>query len=242
MTRDRIVLVLAFLAIAAGVASFLLAPKVREKLAPELVDARVAIELPSDGVARTGILGIQAGDTFTLHAVLKAVDQNGQAIYYTEAQALELDGVMIPPEDLRRWDRFHRVKVQWFTVEATTPHFEVEKRGGLDSFRFDEFYHPDWTQSWSIPGALTPRFDDLLQQDYPNRPFGTQRYHVRIELYEDEKSFVPQARYRSWGAPEVMDKGEAFPTIIATLPDPMNAISRPFGLSMMSLPVETPEP
>lgn len=216
-------------------------PEAQERLAPELVAARVAIQPEGAEAAVAGPVEIEAGRGFTLHAVLVARGRGGEPVYYTEAPALEIDGRRVPPEALRRWDRPQAVRIFWFTVEGFAPYVRLEAAQQLDRFHFTEFFRPEWPSAWAIPGRLEPRFSESLERDaveLEGRSFGTQRFHVRIELFEDEKAPTASQRYLSAEGDALPDAAEEFPGVYAALPGAAGPASLAFGLTQIEPPAE----
>lgn len=221
---------------------FLLWPQVRERLEPTLESAWVAIEVEGEGIARTGSAALAAGQAFRLHAVLEGRD--GEVpVYYTEAPRLEVDGAEVPAQRLRRWDRARIARVRWFTVEGRTPYLEVASPEELAGFQFEELFRADWPATWSVDGSVVPRHG--VQRAGPEGvipDFGTQRFHVRVELFDGEESLTPALRFRSPGAGEVLEPGREIPTVVASLPGAAATASRAFGLPQLELAAEvTPE-
>lgn len=218
---------------------FALLPSAKESLAPELVGAHVAILPAGAEAAVVGPVEIDAGDDFTLHAVLEARDRSGEPVYYTEAPALVIGGERAPGEALRLWDRPRVLKVFWFTVEGFSPFVKLEAAEQLDRFYFTEFFRPEWPSSWSVQGRLAPKFSEALAQDpmaEEDRSFGTQRYQVRIELFADEDALTAEERYVSMGADALPDRVESFPTVYAALPGAAGPASLAFGLTQLEPP------
>lgn len=232
------------LLIAAGllvaVLAFLLWPQVRERLEPSLERAWVAIEVEGEGVARAGVAALAAGEPFRLHAVLEGRD-GATPVFYTEAPRLEVGGAVVPAERLRRWDRARIARVRWFTVEGRTPYLEVASAGELASFQFEELFRADWPATWSVAGSVVPRHG--VQRAGPEGvvpDFGTQRFHVRIELFDREESLTPALRFRSPGAAEVLAPGHELPAVVASLPGAAGPASRAFGLTQLEPAAEAP--
>ncbi len=229
-------------AVALVVAAFVfLYPRAKESFAPSLVAARVAIQPAGAPAAVVGPVEISAGTAFTLHAVLEARGRDGGAVYYTEAPALEIDGHTVPAEALRTWDRPWKVKVFWFTVEGPAPFLKLEAPGQLDRLRFTEFFRPEWPANWSVPGRLEARFGESLAQEgaeaSAGRSFGTQRYQVRIELFEHDDQLTPSQRFISPGGDALPDRVTSFPTIYSSLPGAAaGAASLAFGLTELEPP------
>ena len=229
--------------IAIGFGFVLLQPVVEEQLAPELVTAWVAIEPAASGIAETGPIELAVGTPFKLHAVLEARDRRGRAVYYTAAPRLKIagDGAgdetrdEVPPDQLQLWDRPQPVKVRWFTVEGRRPYMTLDAANGIHGFEFQEFLRSDWPVSWSVPGEIASAHDNHLENDSAEKiqRFGTQRYHVRIELYRDDKSLIPEQVVRSWGMSDLKQHIEDFPTVRMTLPGPAGPASRVFGLTQL---------
>ena len=221
-TEKKVLLVV--LAVVALLVVFLFSSEVVEKeIAPKPRAAWVAVEVGDSGIARTGSVDIEAE---TLR---------GQTIYYTEAQQLEIDGRMIPPEALRVWKRSTEPRILWFTVEGFKPFLEVESDPQLTEFRFQDNFRADWPRTWSIPGDLRPRGEtDLKIGTVEGLPrFGTQRYHVRVEIFGPESEITPQLRLQSSRAEDLPTGNQGVSRVRATLPDPLIRASRVYGLSQI---------
>lgn len=232
------------LLIAAGllvaVLAFLLWPQVSERLEPSLDRAWVAIEVEGEGIARAGSAALAAGQPFRLHAVLEGRD-GAVPVYYTGAPRLEVGGEEVPPERLLRWDRARIARVRWFTVEGRTPYLEVASPEALAGFQFEELFRADWPAAWSVAGSVVPRHG--VQRAGPGGvvpDFGTQRFHVRIELFDREESLTPALRFRSPGAAEVLVSGSELPAVVASLPGAAGPASRAFGLTQLEPAAEVP--
>lgn len=225
---------------AVGVAAvaFLLQPTVVEQLAPRLLTAWVGIEKAGSGIAEVGPVELEVGETFTLHAVLEARDRQDRPVYYTEAPRLSFGGEEVPAETLTTWERQRRIKVRWFTVEGQRPYVTLDTEHGVEGFAFEEFLRSDWPVSWSVPGAIDAAHDNHLANDSPEETqrFGTQRYHVRFELYDAKKGLIPDQVVRSWGVADLKQQVDRFPTVQQTLPGAVGPASRVFGLSQLGLP------
>lgn len=231
--------------VAVALAVLMLLPKVSAVLAPEPTAAWVAIEAADSGVAEVGRVDLPADRGFRLHAVLEARDRGGEAVYYTEAPALSIGGRPVAAGALRRWDRPQPVKLLWFTVEGRVPFVELKPGDTLERFRFESFFRPEWGFGWTAPGTLDPAHDDrvVAGDRLPSLPFGTQRYQVRIEIYQRDldRELVPQARFTSPG-PEALAGGEpgavpgAVATVVATLPPPAGPASAVLGLTEIEPP------
>jgi hypothetical protein len=218
---------------------FALLPSAKEGLAPELVGAHVAVLPAGAEAAVVGPVEIDAGDEFTLYAVLEARDRGGEPVYYTEAPALVIGGERAPDGALRLWDRPRVLKLFWFTVEGFSPYVKLEAAEQLDRFYFTEFFRPEWPSSWSVQGRLAPKFSEALARDTraeEDRSFGTQRYQVRIELFPDEDALTAEERYLSMGADALPDAVDGFPTVYAALPGAAGPASLAFGLTQIEPP------
>ncbi len=224
-----------------AVAAVLLAPEVQERRQPEIQTAWVAIQPEGADAASVGRVDVEAGTSFTVHAVLEAETRDGQRIFYTEAPGLVLGGEEIPAEAIHRWDRPGEVKILWFTVEGSQPVLDLAPGDGLDRFRPLGFLRDDWPFAWSIPGRLEPANDDNLASEIAQleRPFGTQRYQVRVEVLkrgETGGELVSDSRYASWGGEQLLDHVEDFPTVVASLPGGAGPASSVFGLTQIRPP------
>ncbi len=218
-----------------GAAVVLFQPVVEERLAPELVTAWVAVEVAGSGVAEVGKVDLEVGASFQLRAVLEGRDRQGEPVYYTEAKQLRLGGEAVSAEKLRIWDRPQPVKVRWFTVEGERPYTALDAESRMDGFRFKDFLRHDWPMSWTIPGEIDAAHDNHLANDSAEeiQRFGTQRYHVRIELYGSEESLIPERVIRSWGVSDLKQQIAGFPTVSLALPGVLGPASRVFGLTQL---------
>jgi hypothetical protein len=232
----------ALAAVAVAVGLVLVWPEAAERLAPEPARAWAAIEVGGNGLAAVGTAEIAAGTPFTLHAVLEATTRDGQSVYYTEAPRLVVEGREVAATALKRWDRRRQAKVLWFTVEGARPYLKAERAEDLERFQFTEFLRVDWPQTWVVPGRIDPAHDDrLVRQDEAEAPtFGTQRYQARIELYETERSLIPQARFTSPGAEARLAADGEIATASVYVPGGAAAASRFFGLSHLDPPADAP--
>lgn len=242
MSRERWLFAGVLLAIVVGVAALMLAPKVDQALAPELLGARIAIRAPGSEIAVAGPAAVEvaSGAEVRLEAVVVAQRRDGSRVYYTEAAALEIDGETIPAERISRWDRPLEARVRWFTIESTRPSISVARQEDLGLLRFEEILRPEWPRGWSIPLVVDPRLDDALDQERRRPPFGTVRLHVRVELLGAEQKLVPVERWVSPGADQLPDHPTEIATVVVTLPGPLAEPSAAFGLAQLDL--ETSEP
>jgi hypothetical protein len=216
----------------------------RSVLAPELLALHVAIEADGAETAQLGPIEIEAGQGFRLHAVVEAKDWRGKEVFYTDAKALEVAGRRVDSTALRAWDRPERARLLWFTVEGAPPFSQVQSLEHLEELGYREIFRAEWPQTWSIPGRLDPTVENVL----PGREgvarserFGTQRFHVRLEVFGRESSFLPSSRLRSPGAAELLAAPAAFPAVAAVLPGPLEPLSRAFGLPQLELAPDAPE-
>ncbi len=240
-SQNRVFLV-AMVVVTLGVLVFLLQSTVEEQLAPRPVTAWVAIEAAGggskSGIAEVGPVDLEVGMPFRLHAVLEARDRRDRPVYYTEAAALRLHGEEVPAASLRRWDRPRPVKIRWFTLEGQRPWVRLEPEEGIQDFVFEEFLRSDWPLSWSIPGEIDAAHDNHLETGsaLERQEFGTQRYHVRIELYRRSEDVIPVQVIRSWGIGDLRAEVERFPAVRMSLPGAAAPASRVFGLSQLDPP------
>lgn len=226
------------LALFAVLALIFLQPAVEERLAPELQRAWVAIEVGDSGIGEIGPIEIEQGTEFTLHAVVEAKDREGQPVYYTPATQLRLHGEDIAAERIRPWQRSRPVKVRWYTVEGRWPYLPLGAEKGLQDFGFKEFLRSDWPLTWSIPGEIDAANDDHFESSsaLPKQIFGTQRYHVRVEIYHNDKQMVPEQTIRSWGMDDLKEQIDRFPTVFMVVPGSAAPASKVFGLTQLLPP------
>ena len=213
-------------------------PVVEEQLAPELQIAWVGIEVSGSGIAEVGGLDLEVGTPFKLHAVLEALDRRGQPVYYTEAPRLSFLGEEVPGDRLKVWNRPQPIKIRWFTVEGRRPYVTLAAETGIESFEFQEFLRSDWPLSWVVPGEIDAAHNNHLESSSPEtvHRFGTQRYHVRVELYRDDEALIPERVIRSWGVSDLKQQIERFPTVQLHLPGAGGPASRVFGLTQLEAP------
>ena len=235
MDKQSRIFPLLVVVIGLGATVVLFQPVVEEQLAPELVTAWVAIEVAGSAVADVGLIDLEVGESFQLRAVLEGLDRNGEPVYYTEAKQLSFGGEAVPADRLRVWDRPQPVKVRWFTVEGQRPFTVLDAESQLDGFKFQEFLRHNWPMSWTIPGEIDAAHDNHLENDSAEKVqrFGTQRYHVRIELYRDDTALIPERVIRSWGVSDLKQQIAAFPTVSLALPGVAGPASRVFGLTQL---------
>lgn len=219
------------------VGGLMLSGPVEQQLGPEPVAAWIALQPGGSEVARTGRIEISAGANFKLHAVLEAKDWSGKTIYFTEADRLVIEGEEIPTDLLRRWTRGEEPRILWFTVEGVSPFVAIDEAKGLEEFHFREVFRSDWARAWSIPGDLQPSAERQEVRDMETGlpRFGTQRFHVRIEMFGPKSAITPEVRLRSPEATDLPEEVAGFPTAIASLPGGLEVPSQFFGLSQIEV-------
>lgn len=226
-----------------GAAFLLLQPEMEDTFAPEPVAAWVGIEILGAGAEAGTVVvgpveipvGLQDGPRFRLHAVVGAKSRGGEMVYYTEAKKLLLGGDEITGDRLLVWDRSRTVKLRWYSVEGRWPYLELDAENGIHTFQMQEFLRSDWPLAWSVPGEINAVNDDHLEPDRRGgrQTFGTQRFHVRFQLYTRPDDLVPSLHIKSWGADELKQHVGEFPTVTAVLPGHLAAASRVFGLTQL---------
>ena len=221
------------------VAGIVLRPKLVEQLAPRLETVYVAIEPAGSGVATVGRVELTEGQAFQLRAVVAARRRNGDPVYYTDAKSLVIGDEKIAADRLEPWSRSDIIKLRWFTVEGKTPYVKLNPGSGIDNFRMEEFARGDWPMAWTLPGEIDAANDNHFSGGKgPAQSFGTQRYHLRFEIYETERNLVPLETLRSWGVSELQTEIERFPGVVVAVPGPTAAVSRVFGLTQLEPPAE----
>lgn len=220
----------------AGVAALMLFGRAREELAPTPKRAWVAIETEGSGVATVSGVEVGAGADFELYAVLEAESWNGETVYYTEAPRLLLPEGEVEPDRLRRWTGSSEVRVLWFGVESTKPYLEVTAPDDLEKVEFKEFFLPEWPRTWSVSGKWgATSAGVVLPAGVQHLPFGTRRFHVRIELFGPESAIRPRQRLQSWTGAELRSNLERFPTVFSRLGGALGPPSAVFGLPQLEL-------
>lgn len=226
------------LALLALVLLLLLGGRVQRELLPEPRRAHVAISTDA-GAARVGRVELAAGAPFRLHAVLEADSVDGEPVYYTEAEGLVLEGRPVPQQRLRPPRRFADARVLWFSVEGPAPYLEVAEGEALTDLDYREVFRADWARAWSVPGSITSSHLEATggRDDLPIPPFGTLRFHLRIELFGPESEITPRHRLRSPGADALPAARENFATATVGHADIAHSVARVFGLPQVELPV-----
>ena len=215
-----------------AVGAFFLLGTAQEELQPTPLRALVAIEAAESGVARLGPVEVAPGGRYTLHAVLEADSWQGDRVYYTEAEALHLPDGPVDPDRLRTWSSRDEVRVLWFSIEGAKPYQEIGAADDLDAFEFREFFLPDWPRTWSVSGLWGGTSAGVtLPEGVDGLPFGTRRFHVRIEVFGPESEIRPRERFQSWTAAELRDHLDLVPTVSSRLEGTLGPASSAFGLS-----------
>lgn len=232
--RNRLLWTVVALAVLA-IALLRLGPRLRAPFLPQPVAAHVTLLPEGAAVAGDGPHELAAGTPFRLFAVLEAKTVTGATVYFTEAPALRLGGAEVPANQLRRWPAGARtVKVRWWTVEGFAPYLAVSAPEDLERLRYVESFRPEWGPAWTAEGTIDPK---LVQLDpaSPLRPlpFGTQRYSVRIEVYDSAAALTAAERVASPGATELVARPDRVTAATATLPPPLGRVSRAFGLPQL---------
>jgi len=211
--------------------------RVQQELRAEPTAAFVAIEVDGRPQGRFGTVEIPSGTSFKLHAVLEATTRGGERVFFTEATSLLIDGEEVSGSALRPWAGPEKAKILWFSVEGPRPLVSLPEDSSLDSVEFRSLYRPDWPRAWSIPGTVRP-VRESATPDARSRgvgTFGTQRYHVRIELFGQSSELIPAATFSSIEPAELPAAAGEFPTVIATLEGGLSLPSRVFGLSQIAM-------
>jgi hypothetical protein len=235
MSTERKILLIV-LGVVAGLVLLLFSSEVIEQeVAPKPVAAWVAVETEGSNVARTGRVGLTGGTPFRLHAVVQAETFSGNTIYFTEAKHLVLDGVEIADELLQPWESSNEPRILWFTVEGYTPFLEVSSVEALASFHFQDQFRADWPRTWSIPGDLRPRGERELARGALDgiARFGTQRFHVRVEIFGPESQITPRLRIQSLSAADLPERIDSISTVVSTLPEPLAISTSVYGLTQI---------
>ena len=75
-------------------------------------------------------------------------------------------------------------------------------------------------------GVVLPRGVEYL-------PFGTRRFHVRIEIFGPESEIRPRQRIESWNGAQLAADPEHFPTVLSRLEGSLGPPSAAFGLPQL---------
>ena len=167
----------------AGLLAMMLLVRTNEELKPTLEQAWVAIQVAGAPAARVSPVEVPAGTGFQLHAVVEATDWRGHKLYYTDAEALEIDGVPVDAERLRPWNRSARARILWFSVEGSPPFSEVSDLDRVREQRYREVFQAEWPQAWSVPGSIAPAVENFLPDDLDG--IDGLHFHTLCELNAD---------------------------------------------------------
>ena len=207
----------------------------------ELQQAHVGIDIEGSGHAIVGRTELPAGERVRLYAILQAVDRDGAVVYFSEAEAITLDGAEVDPASIRSWEGRRLVKNLWSTVEGSAPYTEIDTVENLRRFRVESFSHPEWGNGWVAEATVRARRDDALELEQAERlSFGTQHYQVWVELFDDEAALVPGERYKSAGPEQLLADPASFPAVEMHLEGALDLPSRKFGLSFLQPTPEAP--
>ena len=103
----------------------------------------------------------------------------------------------------------------------------------LERVTYREIFQADWPQAWAVPGSVAPSVENFLpglESRRVSARFGTQRFHVRIEILPSETAMLPTMRLRSSGREELENDPEQVTSVTATLVWPLESLSGAFGL------------
>ena len=229
MRRNLLLFVIVAGIVGLAAAVLWLGPRVQEARSLKLVQAWVGVEVGDEGVARTGTVELGTGEHFRLHAVVEvhrgSGDGDGEAAYYSATPRVVLDGQQFDALPVEELGALGRVRLLWFSVEYGVPFRKLENGADLDTFRYEQFFRPEWGSAWSIDGTLDAYFDGWLEEDGPDieRDFGTLRYQVWVEASADEGALVPDQRVKSDVLPGAT-------RVVARLPAVLGPPSAVFGL------------
>ncbi len=220
-------------------------PRIEEARAPSPRAAWVGVEVAGSGIAEVGTVEIDAGTDFRLHAILEVELSDGSIAYMTEAREIRFaEGTgptrEVPAEQIRPYELNRIVRPIWLTIEGSSPFLQLESEADLERFVFRDYSHPEWGRLTSVDGELDSEFDALLDNKAA-RDFGRQRFQVWIELFDREGSVIPAERMKSPGPEDVLELGDAFPGVIASLPGGAGPASTVFGLTQLEPPLDASE-
>lgn len=244
MSRRTLLALIIGALILALVIVFVVVPRVQESLAPAPQRAWLGIEVAGSGVAEVSRTSIEAGTPFRLHAILEAKTNDGSTVYLTDAEKVRIGGTIVEPPSVRPYRLAEEARLLWFTVEGNVPYLALDEGQGLDRFRMQEFFHPEWGRNWSVEGTLASHHDAQLASLgslVERRNFGSQSYQVWIEMFPPEGGAVPEKRFKSPGVEALRDQSETFTTVVSRLPGRAGAASAVFGLTEIEPPPSPPE-
>ena len=216
--------------ILALLAAWRLLPEVDNPLAPEPVAAHVAILAAGETTASDGPRTLPAGAPLRLFAVLEARDWRGRTVHFTSAPALRLGDRELPAESLRPWSGGSVARVRWFTLAGFAPYLAVGSAGDLERFRIVETFHPEWGDGWEAEVQVDPTLARIAASP-AGEPlgFGTERFAVRIELFDEPGALTPSRCAASPGVDAALAGEPRLARVVAELPPPLARVSGAFG-------------
>jgi hypothetical protein len=157
--------------------------------APEPVSLRIVSEVNGGEVGRSGPAEWGRAARVTLHAVLEALPEGeGESVFYTRVEALEIDGEAVAAQRVRRWpEEWGKPSIRWYRVmnrsQLETP--------GAPWDRFEQEELPAARDAWSTdvrPG---------VEERRPGIPpfVGTARYALTVDLPGGESLGTPGAEF-----------------------------------------------
>lgn len=243
MRRRTLLGIIVAILVAVLVVVFVVIPRVEEGLAPAPQRAWVGIEVGDSGVAEVGRVAFEAGTSFRLHAILEAKARDGSAVYLTGAEAVRIGGETFEAPAVQPYDLAGEARLLWFTVEGNVPYLALETGQGVERFRMQEFFHPEWGRTWTVAGVLDSQHDAQLAAEgsrVDRRSYGTQSYQVWIEIFSAAGGALPEARFKSAGVDALRRDPGAFATVRSRLPGRLGSTSAVFGLTQIEPPSAAP--
>jgi hypothetical protein len=144
---------------------------------------------PPGGVASDTSKCIRREEDFRLYLVVTAVE-NGETLYFTEADSLNLWGRPIRRDEIMNWDEkiYGPINIEWYKVEYTEDNYRNgENPGWWADLKYVETPVPNWRNYWQIPVDVRPT---IFKGAGDN--LGTMRFKVVVE-YSGKRYSSPGA-------------------------------------------------
>jgi hypothetical protein len=188
--KENLLLIVLFLIIGGSGFYFLVIhPKLRVENVPEFVKAYVAVKGKSMAYAINDYLTLTTKDEPVLYAVVVAKKKGEDKLtWFTEADALKIDGKIIDKNNIEKWDTFKwkEVRIFWFKIEPVIKHKFRTEKFDLNHIRYKQDFQYKWPFEW------THKLDvnGFTEDTYPRQNVGTMRFKIRAEIKTSSVEFV----------------------------------------------------
>lgn len=166
----------------------------KEKTKPPEIDLEESFLFFREGdTLFEGPLHLEEGYEINLEGVLKG-KKDGKEVYFSNYKNIILKKSKIPEEKILNFENFpYILKFLWFTFEPERIYYYIDS-SSLEEFKWKTFFIKDTTEP-----SLSPPFEAQNTSFLAKAPFGeflgkyygTQRYSLRVEIYDKRAPRVP---------------------------------------------------